>query len=506
MESLQLLLHGFGKALAPGNLLSGLIGAILGTIVGVLPGIGPSTTVALLIPIAFTMRPETALIMMTAVYCGAMYGGSLTSVLLKVPGEASSVMTSIDGYELAKQGRAGSALAISAIGSWVGGTLSVIGLMLLAPPLADFALKFGPAEYFGVMVSALLLSISLMSQDLVKGAVSVGLGLMLSMVGTDLQVGVARFTLGMTDLLDGIELLTVLIGIFGVGEILWYFRESRMEASPSERHAIIGGLWPNRQELRDSVGPIARGSLVGFIAGVLPGSGSTLGSIMSYVLEKRISKHPEKFGNGAIEGVAATETANNAATGGALIPMLTLGVPGSGTTAVLMGALMMYGIRPGPMLFTTQADLVWTVIASLYISNIILLVLNLPLVGLFVKILDIPARYLIPMVMSLAVVGAFSANNSLTDVALVILFGIVGYFMRLGGFSPAALVLALVLGDRMEQSFRQALQLSGGDASVFATSPICAVSLAVGGAAVAWDIWRSHRRNGPEQIRALPTA
>ncbi|MFZ5825867.1 MAG: tripartite tricarboxylate transporter permease [Bacillota bacterium] len=494
MENFNLLMQGFGTALTLANLLSALIGAFLGTVVGVLPGIGPSTTVALLIPIAFTMRPETALIMMTAVYCGAMYGGSLTSILLKVPGEASSVMTSIDGYELAKQGRAGSALSISAIGSWVGGTLSVVGLMFLAPPLAEFALKFGPAEYFGVMVAALLLSVSLMSKDLVKGLVAIGLGLMLSLVGTDLQVGVPRFTLGITELLDGVELLTVLIGVFGVGEIFWYFREAREDKSMSERQSIVGGLWPNKEEARASVGPVARGSVVGFIAGVLPGSGSSLGSILAYVLEKRVSKRPEKFGNGAIEAVAAAETANNSATGGALIPMLTLGVPGSGTTAVMMGALMMYGIRPGPMLFTQQADLVWTIIASLYISNIILLILNLPFVGLFVKILDIPARYLIPMVLCLAVVGAYSANNSLIDIGLVILFGIVGYFMRLGGFPPAALVLALVLGDRLEQSFRQALQLSGGDATVFVTKPIAAITLAAGLAAVAWDLYRSYKK------------
>jgi putative tricarboxylic transport membrane protein len=476
--SFDLLLEGFGRALSLPNLASALVGAVLGTAVGVLPGIGPSTTVALLIPIAFGISPDTALIMMTAVYCGAMYGGSLTSVLLKVPGEPSSMMTAIDGHEMAKVGRAGSALAIAAVGSWVGGTLSVIGLMLLAPPLAEFALRFGPVEYFAVMAGALLFSIALIGGSPAKAAMSAGIGLMLSTVGTDLQTGVSRFTLGRPDLLDGIEMLSLIIGIFGVGEVLWYVRESRRQTL--QRLPLEGALWPSSQDFKDTAAPMARSSVVGFLAGLLPGSGSTLASIAAYFVEKRVSTHPERFGRGAIEGVAAAETANNAATGGALVPLLTLGIPGSGTTAVLMGALLMFGIRPGPLLFTEQSDLVWTVIASLYVSNVMLLALNLPLIRMFVRILDVPPRYLMPMILALAAVGGFAANNNLADVGLVFVFGVVGYFMRLADFSPAALVLAFVIGDRMEQSFRQAVELSGGDLGVFVTSPISALVLCAG--------------------------
>jgi putative tricarboxylic transport membrane protein len=491
--SLHLLLEGFAGALSLPNLGAALAGAVLGTVVGVLPGIGPSTTVALLIPVAFGMSRDSALIMMTAVYCGAMYGGSLTSVLLKVPGEASSVMTAIDGHEMAKQGRAGPALAIAAIGSWIGGTLSVIGLMLVAPPLAEFALRFGPAEYFGVMAGALLFSLTIVGGSPTKAAASAGVGLMLSTVGTDLQTGVSRFTLGIPDLLNGIEILTLIVGVFGVGEVLWYFREARQQRV--ERLPLKGTLWPSSQEFRASAWPIARGSLIGFVAGLLPGSGSTLASLTAYFVEKRVSTHPERFGHGAIEGVAAPETANNAATGGALIPLLTLGVPGSGTTAVLLGALLIFGIRPGPLLFTEQPELVWTVIASLYVSNVMLLALNLPLIRMFVRILDIPARYLMPMILALAAVGGFAANNSLADVGLVFAFGVLGYFMRLTEYSPAALVLAFVLGERMEQSFRQAVQLSGGDLTVFITSPISVIMLSLGIGAL---LWRKRSARSPD--------
>jgi putative tricarboxylic transport membrane protein len=495
-------MSGFANALTPANLLSGFLGALLGTIVGVLPGIGPATTLALLIPVAFTMRPDTALIMMTAVYAGAMYGGSLTSVLLRVPGEAASVMTSLDGFEMAKQGRGGSALAMSAIGSWVGGTLAVVGIMFLAPPLAEFALKFGPAEYFSVMVAALLISVALMGSSISKSAMAVCLGLMLATVGTDLQTGVSRFTMGATELLDGLEFLSVIIGIFGVGEVLWYFREVRAADGPIERLALKGSLMPTKEEFKVSAGPVARGSVIGFIAGVLPGAGPILASVVAYVTEKRLSKHPEKFGKGAIEGVAAAETANNAASGGAMIPMLTLGIPATGTTAVMMGALMMWGIRPGPMLFTTQADLVWTVIASMYISNIILLMLNLPLIGIFVKILDVPPKYLMPLILTLSAVGAFASNNSMFDVFLVMLFGIVGYFMRMFGLPPAALVLAMVLGDRLEQSFRQAMQLSDGNPVVFVTHPISFTVLAVGLLALLWDATKGMRARKKAQAQA----
>lgn len=493
METLNLLLQGLSTALDPINLLAALIGAFLGTIVGVLPGLGPSTTVALLIPLTFSFSPESGLIMMTAVYCGAMYGGSLTSILMKVPGEASSVMTAIDGYEMAKQGRAGPALAISAIGSFVGGTLSVVALMLIAPALSEFALKFGPAEYMAIMLFAMILSATLIGHSILKGLLSMGLGIGFALVGTDLQSGVPRLTLGIPHLLDGIDIVVAIIGVFGIGEVFQYLAQRRKEEG-GQRLSITGSLMPSKQDLKKSVGPIGRGSVIGFLAGLLPGSGSTLGSFISYSVEKRLSKRPEEFGKGAIEGVASAETANNSSTGGALVPLLTLGIPGSGTTAVLLGALMMYGIRPGPQLMTEQSALVWAVIASLYISNIVLLILNLPLIRFFVKILDIPVRVLMPLILVFALIGAYSINNSINDLWLALFFGILGFFMREAGLSPAIFVLAMVLGDQMEQSLRQALFISNGSIMPFFTSPISLTLILISLAVLLNDIYKKSRK------------
>lgn len=501
METWPLLLQGFQGALTPANLLAGALGCLLGTIIGILPGVGPATTVALLIPVAFGVNPDTALIMMTGTYLGAMYGGSLTSVLLKVPGEASSMMTAIDGFELAKQGRAGPALAIAAIGSFIGGTLSVIALTLVALPIGSMALLLGPAEYFSLVVAALLMTSVMMGADLIKSLAAVLAGLLISTVGIDLQTAVPRMTFGIETLMDGIDPIVVLMGVFGVGEVVWFLTHRRGEGV-SERLALRGRIWLTWEDWRTSFLPVVRGSIVGFIAGILPGSGSTLGSILAYSVEQRVSKHPERFGRGAIEGVAACETANNAATGGALIPMLTLGIPGSGTTAVLLVALMMYGILPGPRLMIEHPQVIWTVIASLYISNVILVILNLPLIPLFVRILDIPVRFLMPLILAIATVGAYAGRSSFADVAMLFLFGAVGYALRLMNVPQVALVLGVVLGARLERSLRQAILLSNGDWSVFITHPISAAFLALGLGLVVWDIANKVRKQSAARKQA----
>lgn len=500
MDDFASLLAGFAAALTLSNLLAALIGCVLGTIVGVLPGLGPSTTVALLIPVAFSMRPDSALIMMLGVYLGAMYGGSLTSILMKVPGEASSAMTAIDGFEMAKKGLAGPALAVSAIGSFIGGTLSVIGLTLFAPVIAEYALDIGPAESFSLMLAALLFTSVLLGADIVKGLISTAIGLLIAVVGTDLQTGVSRLTFGVTDFLEGIDIIVVLMGLFGVGEVLWYLTHRGEERA--EKLGLRGRLWLSREDWSRSWPAITRSSVVGFLAGILPGSGSSLAGVLSYTVEQRVSKEPERFGKGAIEGVAAPETANNAATGGAMIPMLTLGIPGSGTTAVLLVVFTIYGLQPGPRLMTDHADLVWAVIASLYISNVLLLALNLPLISLFVRILDVPVRYLMPIILVVAAVGAYSLSNSYVDVIALFVFGVLGFFMRRVGIPLVPLVLAAILAPRMEQSLRQAMLLSNGDWTTFLTRPISAAFLAAGLAIVLADVISKARRR-----RALvPTA
>lgn len=485
------LLGGFGSALTWQNLLFALLGCILGTMVGVLPGIGPSTTVALLIPVAFAMAPDSTLIMMAGVYLGAMYGGSLTSVLLKVPGEASSAMTAIDGFEMAKQGRAGPALAIAAIGSFVGGTLSVVALTLFAPVIAHYALAFGPVEYFSLMAAALLFSSVLLGGNLLKGLSSIVLGLLVAVIGTDLQTGVPRLTFGSNAMLDGVDIVVLLMGLFGVAEVFWFLAHKEPD---SERLALRGRLWPSRSDWRRSWPAIGRSSVVGFLVGVLPGSGSTLGAALGYSIEKRVSKRSDEFGKGAVEGVAAPETANNAATGGALVPMLTLGVPGSGTTAILLAVFTIYGIQPGPRLMEQHGDVVWVIIASLYISNVILLLLNLPLIRVFVRILDIPVRFLMPLVLAVAAIGAYSVNNNIADVVILFVFGLVGYLLRVVGIPIVPFVLAAVLAPMMEQSLRQAMLISGGSWAPFVTHPISAVFLAAGLLAVGWDIVRSRTK------------
>jgi putative tricarboxylic transport membrane protein len=471
MDTLTHIINGFGVALQPINLWYTFIGVFLGTIIGVLPGIGPSAGIALLIPVTFGMNPTSALIMMCGIYYGTKYGGSTTSILIRTPGEAASVMTSIDGYEMAKKGRAGAALAVAAIGSFIAGTLGVVGLTLFAVPLTSMALKFGPAEYFTLMLFAMTAVASLTGSSPAKGMLATILGLMVATIGIDLQSGQPRFTMGVAEFQDGVGFVVVVVGLFALSEV---FRgmEGLYRGTADEMIRIKGKLWLTRDEWKRSVGPIWRGGIIGFIIGVLPGAGGTIASILSYTTEKRLSKHPEEFGQGAIEGVAGPEAANNSDTAGAMVPLLSLGIPGGGATAVLLGAFIMYGIQPGPLLFQNRPDLVWGLIDSMYIGNIMLLILNLPLIGLFVRLLYIPAGILYPLIVAISVIGAYAINGSMTDLYLILFFGVIGYLFDKLHIPVAPLVLSLVLGGMMEQSFRQAMTISGGNPQIFFNSSI----------------------------------
>ena len=471
METFTHILNGFAVSTTPINLWYTFVGVFLGTIIGVLPGIGPSAGIALLIPVTFGMNPTSALIMMCGIYYGTKYGGSTTAILIRTPGEAASVMTSIDGYEMAKKGRAGAALAVSAIGSFIAGTLGVVGLTVFAVPLSSMVLKFGPAEYFTLMLFAMTAVSTLTGKSAAKGLLATILGLMIATIGIDLQSGQARFTMGVAEFQDGVGFVVVVVGLFAVAEV---FRglEDIYKGTGAATMKITGKLWLTKEEWMRSIGPIWRGGVIGFIIGVLPGAGGTIASIMSYTTEKRLSKHPEEFGKGAIEGVAGPESANNSDTAGAMVPLLTLGIPGGGATAVLMGAFIMYGIQPGPLLFQNRPDLVWGLINSMYIGNVMLLILNLPLIGIFVQLLRIPSGILYPMIIAISVIGAYAINGSMTDLYLILLFGVVGYVFDKVDIPVAPLVLSLVLGGMMEQSFRQAMTISGGNPKIFFGSVI----------------------------------
>ena len=482
MDIISNIVTGFGIALSPVNLLFCLIGTILGTIIGVLPGIGPMAGCALLLPLTFGMNPTTAIIMMAGIYYGAMYGGSTTSILIKVPGEVSSVVTMIDGYEMAKQGRGGAALATSAIGSFVAGTVSTIGLMVLAQPMAEIALKFGPSEYFALMVLGMTMVSSLAGGSVLKAIISALFGLSLATVGIDLQSGIARYSFNIPSLLNGIEFLIVAIGLFAVAEVLVNAgqpagAEKRIENFKGKLWEKEEKLWMTVEEWRRSWGPWWRGTVVGFFIGLLPGAASTLASFVSYDLEKKISKSPERFGTGMIEGVAGPESANNSAVGGGMIPLLTLGLPVSGTAAVMLGAFVMFGLQPGPLLFQNNPDFVWAVIASMYIGNAMLLIQNLPLVGVFAKILDLPYAILFPLVLVFCVFGVYSLSGNTFDLWLMVIVGIMGYFMQKHDFPGVPMILALVLGREMEQAFRQSLTLSNGSLLIFLTRPVSLILL-----------------------------
>jgi putative tricarboxylic transport membrane protein len=460
---------GLGVGLEPANLLYAFVGALIGTLVGVLPGLGPSAAISLLLPMSFKLSPVGAIIMLAGIYYGAMYGGSTTAILVNIPGEAASVMTTLDGYQMARRGRAGAALGISAFGSFIAGTLSVLGLMVFAPPLAELALRFGPPEYTALMVLGFVILTFLVSGSMAKALMMVAFGVFLSTVGLDAISGTARFTMKMSELMDGVGLVPVIMGLFGITEVLLNLEQTL------RRSVLIGkiqGIMPTRADWRRALPAILRGTGLGFVLGLLPGGGSILASFVSYAVEKRISSHREEFGEGAIEGVAGPESANNAGAGASFVPLLTLGIPSNSVMAILLGALMIHGIQPGPLLMQEHPDLVWGVIMSMYLGNAMLLVLNLPLIGLWVHLLRVPYAYLFPFILLFSLVGAYSGSNTTTDVVLMVVFGVLGYWMRKTGYEAAPLVLGLVLGGMFENALRQSLLLSDGSPAIFFSRPL----------------------------------
>ncbi|OMP68359.1 tripartite tricarboxylate transporter permease [Domibacillus epiphyticus] len=482
MEALHFLGDGFSIALQWHNIAFAFFGVLIGTAVGVLPGIGPMSGVALLIPVTATITsgldPQSAaassIILLAGVYYGAMYGGSTTSILLNTPGESSSVVTVLDGYQMAKKGRAGAALSIAAIGSFVAGIVSLIGLVLLAEPLSNIALEFGPAEYFSLMLLGLCAVSGLAGSSMTKALMMTVVGLLMATIGIDSVSGVSRFTYDNPNLYSGLEFLTIAVGLFALGEVF----KTILEKDNGDGDIIkVKKILPTKQDLKDSAAPITRGSLLGFFIGVLPGAGATLASFFSYIMEKKISKDPKKFGQGAIEGVAAPESANNAASGGALIPLLTLGIPGSGTTAILMGALIMYDVQPGPLLFDDHPEVAWGLIASMFIGNVMLLVLNMPLVKVFSKIIETPKKYLLPIIIAISIFGVYAVQNTMFDLLLLLACGAAGYFLAKHDFPLAPLVLGLVLGPMIENNMRRALTGSDGDFMIFLQSPISLIFL-----------------------------
>jgi putative tricarboxylic transport membrane protein len=476
MELLKYMGIGLSVALQPENLLYCFIGVFIGTLVGVLPGIGPIGAMSLLLPVTFKATPEAAIIMLAGIYYGAMYGGSTTSILVNIPGEAASVVTCLDGYQMARQGRAGPALGISAFGSFIAGTLSIIGLMLLALPLSRFALRFGPPEYFTLMVLGLTILIYVAHGSMSKALIMAAFGVVLGLVGLDSINARPCFTFGRMELVDGVGLVPICMGLFGISEVLLNIeRVIRRDLFKTR----IKGLLPTAKDWKDSTRPLARGTILGFFLGILPGGGAIISSFISYALEKRLSKHPERFGKGAIEGVAGPEAANNAATGGAFIPLMTLGIPPNVVMAMLLGAFMIHGVTPGPLMMKQNPGLFWGIITSMYIGNGMLLVLNLPLIGMWVQILKIPYKILFPLILLFCLIGVYSVSNSVFDIYVMLIFGILGYLMNKFGYEGAPLVLAFVLGPMMESNLRKSLIISQGDFSVFFTRPLAATSLIV---------------------------
>ena len=478
MDSLASLLGGFATALQPVNLLFALAGCLLGTLIGVLPGIGPVAGSALLLPVTFGLPPTASIIMLAAIYYGAMYGGTLTSVLVNVPGEAASAITCIDGYAMARRGRAGPALTIAALGSFIGGMVATLGLVLLAVPLTRLALKFGPPEFFALMLVGLSLVTGLAGRSVLLALVSAVAGLLIAMVGLDPVAGAPRFTLGRLELMSGINVVIVAMGLFGVGEILVSLER---EAVMKPIGARLRDLFLTAEDARRSVLPVARGTAIGFFLGLIPGVGAVVPTVMSYVTEKRMSKTPDRFGTGMIEGVAGPETANNAYATSALIPLFTLGIPGSPTVAIIMGAFMMKGLIPGPFLFRDHAEVAWGVIASLCVGNVMLLVLNLPLIPLWVKLLRIPRPILYAFILGFCVIGAYSIDGQMFDVGLMTAFGVLGYLFKKIDVPLAPLILTLILGPLMEQSLRQSLEISRGDFSIFFSRPISLTLIVIAG-------------------------
>jgi putative tricarboxylic transport membrane protein len=490
-------LYGLSVSLQPFNLLACFIGVFIGTLIGVLPGIGSVATMSLLFPVTYAMSPTSSIIMMAGIYYGAMYGGSTTSILVNIPGEAASVVTCLDGYQMARQGRAGPALGIAAFGSFIAGTLSVIGIMLVGPPLARVAVRFGPPEIFSLLILGFTMVTYLTSGSKLKAAAMAVLGLFLGTVGLDPIVATPRFTYGSITLMDGIGLVPMIMGLFGVAEVLLnielYLQQEVFKTS-------IRGLFPSKQDWRDSAAPIARGSLLGFLLGILPGMGSIIPSFISYALERRLSRYPEKFGAGAIEGVAGPESANNAATGGSMIPLLTLGIPANVVMAVLMGAFLIHGVQPGPLLIKEHPEIFWGVVTSMYVGNAMLLVLNLPLIGLWVQLLKVPYRILFPLILLFCMIGVYSISSNIWDIVIMLIFGVLGYLMKKLEYEPVPLVLAFVLGRMAEESLRQSLVLSRGSLMIFVSRPISGAFLVAAAVLVVAPFIASRLKS------AMPTA
>ncbi len=486
--------QGFQIAFSPVNLLWCFIGSVLGTAVGVLPGLGPAATIALLLPISMKMgSPITAIILMSGIFYGAMYGGSTTSILLNIPGEAASVVTCIDGYQMARKGRAGPALGVAAIGSFIAGTFGVIGLTAMAPPLAEAALKFGPPEYFSLTVLGLLLATYLTGESALKGLMMAIFGLVLGSVGLDPLSGAVRFAFGIPDLQSNIDFVTIAMGLFGVGEILISLESSETASILTTK---IKNVFPTIADLARSGWAMVRGSVIGFVIGIRPGGGAVLSSLISYAVEKKVSKHPEEFGQGAIDGVAGPEAANNSAASSSFIPLLTLGIPGNASTAMIFAALLIQGVTPGPFLLKEHADVFWGVVASMYIGNVMLLVLNLPLVGMWAQLLKVPYAFMAPLIMVLTLVGVYSVNNSVFDIWVMLIMGVFGYLARKLKFDLGPLLLAFVLGPIMERSLRQALLMSHGSFGIFFTRPISGALMATAILFVLYNLlaaWRKGR-------------
>lgn len=494
-ESLQHIVYGLGLAAQPRNLMYALIGSLLGTLVGVLPGLGPVTTIAVLLPVTYQVGdPLGAIIMLASIYYGAMYGGSTTSILLKVPGEAASVITCIDGYEMARQGRAGPALSIAAIGSFIAGTASIVALMFIGPAFARVAISFGPPEFFALATLGLALSATLSGESPVRGLCMVLAGLLLGIVGVDTVTGVDRFTFGFMQVRDGIEMVPLLMGLFGIGEILINLERKGTFTLLASK---IGQLWPGRKDWEESRGAIARGTVLGFLIGLIPGGGAILGSLLSYSVEKKVSKTPEEFGKGAIAGVAGPESANNAAASASFVPLLTLGLPGNAVTAVLFAGLLIQNVQPGPLMMAKHPDVFWGVIASMYIGNVMLLILNLPLVGLWVQLLRVPFWILGPAVLVVAIFGTYSLRSNWFDVGILMVAGGVGYILRKARLDAGPLVMAFILANILDTSLRQALLMGDGSMKLMFTRPISATILAVAAVVVATQVYSHVRRPRP---------
>ena len=493
MEILSLLASGFAGALTLVNIMWLCIGSALGTVLGMLPGLGPTTGIALLMPLTFTMKPATALITMCAIYYGAMFGGSRSSILLNVPGDGAAVASCFDGYPMSQNGHAEAALAISAIASFIGGLISTIAFVAVAVPVARFALKFGPPEYFMLMVFALAATAAISKEAMIKGLLSMCLGLMIAMVGIDPQSGAVRFTFGITALQTGIDFVVVIIGIYGLGEVFTNMEHIRSDLAVRVQ-TKFGRIWITMAQFKRCWWPMLRETVVGFFVGVLPGAGGTIACLMAYNNEKQLSKEPENFGKGEIVGLAAPEASNNACSVGALIPMMTLGVPGSGTTAVMLGALLILGLQPGPLLFEQHADIAWAVIASMFLGNIVCAIINIPLASLLVRVLAVPTKILYPIIVAMALVGVYTINFSVVDFVLLVIFGVVGYYMKKYKVPTSPLILAVVVGGQMEQSYRQALMMSDGSLAILFRGPICIVLLALTVISIAWPYFSDWRK------------